>query len=612
MINRERKRVMYTVIAIDSNLESKLIDYLPLLKKTINNDIDIISWNRKGRSLNSAFVNLKDIVESKENWQLIIISDDTDNTNNNPFDVSYYDKASDFIYSAQLFGHVPPITNIKPVIEKDEVKYVSSIEKIENNHELKDMNIAYPENVILLAVTKEDENTAKVNKQQFWDECSYPSNCRFLKYNFLNKYDYVSASSKLELIFLIHTLSVNKISSNDIQAYTLYDVCLDINGELMYEVFNQYYNQLFRLSNDLNKMKKESKETKYLKINDLKDLNLNVDINVKMEYQDDHQLYVNKDNFSIFKDKPVIDSNEWDLQRADIDERLKRYLKIPQRSIKSALLKVQTKASEPIKENNIYLDDFQKEDLQNYLEDLEIQLVDSLPKQLGDLYNNDNIETIDTKVRSYMKKRPYFLVTIICLVTGILFYLIGFVPMIMQGFKHGIFNITIILILIFIGMLVISVVFLLGYKYFKFINLVSEFNQIMNNIINKIDNNSTNYSTYLSILFSLIKARRFQSNFINEESVVDENQIQIDYKINEVTQSMQDVSIWNQATSREFVISYDVSDNQDVDQFAFDENLDTDFVFDREYRINLNHGRNYLITPFKFIEQIYITKGERK
>ena len=612
MINRERKRVMYTVIAIDSNLESKLIDYLPLLKKTINNDIDIISWNRKGRSLNSAFVNLKDIVESKENWQLIIISDDTDNTNNNPFDVSYYDKASDFIYSAQLFGHVPPITNIKPVIEKDEVKYVSSIEKIENNHELKDMNIAYPENVILLAVTKEDENTAKVNNQQFWDECSYPSNCRFLKYNFLNQYDYVSASSKLELLFLIHTLSVNKISPNDVQAYMLYDVSLDINSDLLYETFNQYYNQLSRLLNDLNKKKRESKESEYLKINDLKDLNLNVDINVKMEYQDDHQLYVNKDNFSIFKDKPIIDSHEWDQQRGDIDERLKSYLKIPQRSIKRASLKVQSKAREPIKEKNIYLDDFQKEDLQNYLEDLEMQLVDSLPKPLGDLYNKENIEISDAKIRTYMKKRPYFLVTIICLVTGILFYLIGFVPMIIQGFEHRIFNLTIILILIFITILVLSVVFLLGYKYFKFINLVSDFNQIMNNIINKIDNNSTNYSNYLSILSSLIKARRFQSNLINEENGVDENQIEIDNQINKVTELMQGVSIWNQATSREFVISYDTSDNQDVDLFSFDERLDTNLVFDQEYHVNINHSHSCLKTPFKFIEQIYITKGERK
>ena len=497
-------------------------------------------------------------------------------------------------------------------VEKNEVKYVSSIEKIENNHELKDMNIAYPENVFLFAVTKEDENTAKVNNQQFWDECSYPSNCRFLKYNFLNQYDYVSASSKLELLFLIHTLSVNKISPNDIQAYMLYDVSLDINSDLLYETFNQYYNQLSRLLNDLNKKKRESKESEYLKINDLKDLNLNVDINVKMEYQDDHQLYVNKDNFSIFKDKPIIDSHEWDQQRADIDERLKSYLKIPQRSIKSALLKVQTKASEPIKENNIYLDDFQKEDLQNYLEDLEIQLVDSLPKQLGDLYNNDNIETIDTKVRFYMKKRPYFLVTIICLVTGILFYLIGFVPMIIQGFKHGIFNVTIILILIFIGMLVISVVFLLGYKYFKFINLVNEFNQIMNNIINKIDNNSTNYSNYLSILSSLIKARRFQSYLINEENGVDEKQTEIDNQINKVTELMQEVSIWNQATSRELVISYDISDKQDVDQFSLGESFDTSLVFDQEYHVNINHSHSYLNTPFKFIEQIYITKGERK
>jgi len=602
---------MFTVIAIDKNLEPLLKDFLPLYNSCMNNDtIKIITWYRDGKSLNECFPQLDKVIFLQNEWRMIIISDEMDGNQINPFDSYGYSHVENLIYSSQLLGYVPPH------ITFDDNQDILNIEDFDNLNDNFQEGITEPNQIYLLAVTKEKKDSHNYNDmdKNFWDRCNYPSNCRFIKYNLLEHSNIVTSLSKLELVLAIHTISYNEISSNDLQAYEVYNLSINLDKDKLYESFNKYYNRLWNIENKLHKNQENIQQLKNKNIEHGSIYDINVNINVEVQYENANDLYISKDDFGIFKDVPKLDRIEWNLQRERVNESLIHFLKQPRRSLKKATKQAQ-KYGEYNKDevSHLYLNEFQMEDLQEELNNIELELVQCETNNIFDITNFKNEqEKIDINVKRIMKQRGRKKIVISSLLICSIIYFIGFIPFLVsalheQQLLEGIFIVAIILG----GFVLVGIIAIL-YNKNIFMKAINQFNKLMYSIIDEVQDIHNQYSQYLSYLSSFMKGKSLQYQLTHEKEVLNYDERMIFMHLKKTDRCMKMVTLWIKTINKEFQNLYEYDEMQNFDFFIQpEENQFYNFQDEyNKYPVQLNNSPNSFISPFEFIKSIGIQKGE--
>ncbi len=604
---------MLTIVAIDSELIEQFNPYYELFDSCLkDHEIRFITWNRKGTDLTSAFYDnngysLKDLIQNKQDWRLMIVSDDRSNVSGNPFDNQDYEKANDFIRICQKLGYIAP--KIKFVRENDDYKSIIDEYVVEQE------DIEYPENVYLISIwkyrTRLHKETSTKHDANFWDRCGYPSNVRYMKFNLLEKTNIETSYAYFEAMMLIHTLAYNVISSNFIQAYNIYNLKIDIDQDTLFEQYNSYYNRLVGLKGKLKQFHERIISRKRKEMDRVSEYAIQVEID--LEHGDSVVVDPLLDNYHLFRNDVNVEEHVLEDDVRHVDLQMMKASKEPIKSLKKASKVTKLKGifqDEYL--DNLYLDEFQLMEIEEELRKYEIEMINAHHETMIQYRDvKKRLDEKEIKILEAMQDRPLLKTAFIAWVIVFLAILFAFIPfMNVAKTKHLIY--TFVVLMLFVVVVLCSVFIEIWKRRRTLSKQIDEYNKEISKVNLKLSNIKAAYSKYLSSLASYMKGANlvYKTKCKDQKLDIMERYVVLHSKF--VDRCIKQVSFWKSPLNRNFVETF----MQEMDTTITLEKKPQEcktyhFHNERElYPCLYNGDLIVLDTPYPFIHSIEVKKED--
>ena len=564
---------MFTVIIQSKHSSDLLRDFKFLFKPFVDNGaIAFCDWNESGTDVRSSVPDLYNIVKGKKEWRALILNTDSvydykgavRPNRSNPFDYSRADledmphespipliRLSHIIggYSAvpvkdfeKGFEYTDEESGAKiRICESDlteEEKHRLSIdhcdsltsiyiEKEENPDKLRlqaELSEKYsftdirPTEILLVATKKKIEDNEKsrivdswkdhleMTSSSFWERNKYPNNCRFLFYDITNTDNSLYQKELTEFWLSVLTLSINRITASTLQAYRLYKLHIDISNEELNKTLNTHLN---KMNSAYVFIKEQLKLRPDYSFDEEEEIVQRQIIPVAIEKSECKDLYMNFNKIGLCRDYPEDENSFWSSQLRNKRENLDKYLKVPYRAIDKSANKLKQKAESFVGEN-YELDKFQLADLQEFMDDLEKEIVSFGIENVVDKRKiNDEICKIDKKVKKEiglrLKKKSAVvggLIALAIIFAGYVPYLIRSATISSGNFFAGFCLTAIVLVLSACGGL--AALFL---QRKHIISVMKAFNSLMREVANNVRSFAAKFETYFSNICTYMKAQ---------------------------------------------------------------------------------------------------------
>lgn len=349
------------------------------------------------------------------------------------------------------------------------------------------------------------------NYSDFWERYEYPPNCRFMVYDFPEEKHQTYQESWFPFWITVISMTQNRFTNAVIAPFKLHQLNIEINKGAFEEYINKFYTML--LDN------KEVNEYLIEKENDLeKQESMNNDITlgdsstpvyVNFPHMNVGDLFATDGNIGIYKDRPVLDEDDWHHQMLRTKENIARFFKSIARGKGEAV-------------------DFVHEDFENELPDLKGKHISKYDKEeLTDAINNDELQMISLDlgykgsraefekkqskaekiVSTYMRRRLRFKIASWLLVACMLIYFLGFFPYLINSIMHSFTSFLVALpisigaLLVPLGLGLITLFVLKG----KMKKLISLYNDTIIGCYQDITKTSELQGEYLTYLLDYMK-----------------------------------------------------------------------------------------------------------
>lgn len=451
---------LYTLIIVNKRTSEVLKNHRFLFDHFIDaGELEFCDWNEGGNDVNSTVPDLYKRIRGKKIWRAIIINTDSlfgyksspVPSRDNPFDYSGVD--------SETFPHESPIPLIRlthllggyvsspptefvqayefyddqtgermrmsesefdaspyhDLLSKSELKSIflekkPSTEVVNAYREMSEkyaLDAVRPSEILLVATRQksEDNTRAKImsawqnhfegGSSNFWERNKYPTECRFL-FSEISKIDNALHAQDISCFWLsVLSLAVNHVSPSTLQAYRLYRLWVELDMSQLAE----------SLSDHIDMMEAAYKYVKQ-QLGKLPDLNFETDeellpvqvIPLAMTKKDDGAQYLDINGNSANQEA----FGSYSAKQDELQKNLTNQAVNPRRAIDRAAKLVKTK-SRGFYGEAYELDEYQMDDLREELNDYEMEIFTTRPKnafskektrETGDIVSNQIAKTV--------------------------------------------------------------------------------------------------------------------------------------------------------------------------------------------------------------------------
>ena len=668
---------MYTVIILNKQSSDLLRDYKFLFKPFVDKGvIGFCDWNDAGTDVQTSVPDLCNLIKGKKDWRALIVNTDSiygyesshSPKKSNPFDYSdsdnnplpheseiplirlthiiggytslipkefekgyeYYDLekgAKVRVKEAELSEE--EIQSLSEKYDDIEAVYIEKEVTDEVNMLQKSMMDKYlfsdirPIEIDMIATRRKADhneravieeswkNHLEMTSSNFWEINKYPNNCRFLVYDITNQDNSFYKKELTEFWLSVLTFATNKIAASTLQAYRLYKIQIDVSKDLLQETLNTHLNKLSAVYAFIKEQISLIPESSF-------DVDEEVvsrqTVPVTIEKNESRELFMNFARIGLCKDCPEDEQNFWKSQIKQKKNSFEKYIKTPRRIIDKAANYLRKKV-EGFKGESYILDEFQTDDLQETMENLELDIISSEVQRIIDKKTVDKkMDEIDKSVK---KEIGYRMSRKEAIVGGILMLLLcfgGHVPYLTSAYKIGsdTFLAALGVTLAIIAVSAIGGIVALFLQRRKLVGIMNEYNILMRDVVNNLRNYARKLEDYFSNICTYMKAK----------SILDgtkKKNIGTDSSTNILLMHKKAIAV-SMDKDNDMVIYYDLKRIDEMvtnvttffdvnclprenSLYFFEKNLDED-------DIPINSTGDRVTSPYKFVEKLWIERED--
>ena len=399
----------------------------------------------------------------------------------------------------------------------DLLEYQAEIEKKFELYKMmrgpEDDDIVPPSEIICVAQRCEKPNTYDIRTSwkthlinqysRFYDRNLYFDKMRYLIVDMLPKSHNNYPKDHIKLLYSILILAGNDIPNGTISANRVYRLDCVTDEKALGNNVRRYDRKLQltdeRLEKEIYKITHEEK--KELSDEDAKSMfcrSVNIPVNVVDRF-DTQTLYVKGEHFGFAGDCPTPEPQKWSTLYKNSIKALTAYLKLPRRAVRrsqSDFRLLNDVDTDRVKD----LDQFQREDVEDFIGDSEIAMVSV---ETPDIYDPNRYEkklkAASDAVTTFAETRMNKAATIGLGVFSLLMLLICFLPMIFKnrgGF--GSVSLAVIVTVVAVGLMLVGCLVFLFLSRHKLLVKVSDYNAAMREVNLDVENGMQQYSKYLT------------------------------------------------------------------------------------------------------------------
>lgn len=653
---------MFTVVLTEQEHLDSIGEYKTFLKPFLDNsNIAFCRWLPEGDSLVEAVPELYNTVSRHERWRLILVCDEEGLSKTNPFDlVDHKDpvrgedmEEADYLAlrrQARIESYTKaarkPMTRLMtwlcqpPLVTRGmnnaqdlDAEFAEYLAQTAAKEDLRAAiigdsvpEVTLPAEVICLARRccdreERDLQTSWSIRQssqysRFYDYNLYFDKMRYLVFDILPKNHRNYTIDYIRFLYAVMLLAQNETPMGALAPNRVYTLDCRNDEAALSRVLGAYDAKLAatqdKLRGEMHRVKTRVKPR--LSDRDAEAIFCSkVTIPVTTVRDFDHSsLYVSTKGLGLSTDCPDSELVTWSSGYQASRRAMNRYLKTPRRAIKKATSDLRRLNRADLDEA-ARLNEFQIEDVTEYVDDEELKLMST---RTCDLYDMDRyvktMEEQNKQVQNVIERRMTRKWTIALSIAALVCYLLGFVPMFLSNLEAE--NGTWFSVLFVAGGLVVMALTAFVSLFFLRLPLrkaFSNYNGTMKTIINDVEGSLGNYSKYLSHACNIMRGNSVL-NFCSETEDPDIAKLHI-LKKHEL-----DVQAVREELREIFGIFLPKGqpDTEGLEVYSFDfyRPVDYDyaipFATDRKRRIEFLQKGNLVEVPVDFVKSMSIRREE--
>ncbi len=637
----------YSVIIQNQKTMDAFLKFQPLFLEALNNDrIGVCKWIESGTTLESAVPELKDLTNDKEEWRAIIVRfedgellSEFESDARNPYD--FIDSASDtdeikesknpLIRLTQMLGGVPapeikfeeeviievgkaPRTIYKPIVDLEaNQRHKELCEKYEFDGRL-------PSSVVILSIRQKNQtektidsawvNNSEVNSSNFWKRNKYPSNCRFLVYDFMKQGPVQRDADEFGFWMSLMLLSTNDIDSSTLQAYRLYTLKSIFDKSKMEDVFNTTVSRLLSLKKGVEQDIKKDIELKLAISDTLPEYSLEVPVVIE-KYGQDLTKEVKPASFGFFSEGANNEVARWEAESSVIEENFEACVRSAERTL--------DKTADKMKPLCVFTED--------EVSNLDKYQIEDLTRETGELYNevvkiqgilpkrriskSSSVAETKKKVKDFIIGRMRIKSALGVLGIVLVLLLLSSIPGIVRyatETKGSIPYVFAILGIVFGIVVVVAAIVILIQKC-KLNKLIKAYNEQMGMLFGNIISSAGNYSAYLSNIASHSRGLSYLDLSKRKRDKIDNYRFVKYAYVRKMNILLAQIENWSKA----YFLKIDFDNPAIGNSFNVDMSENSyiyTFEYGKMYPVALNNSGVDIEAPFSFIKKLEITREE--
>jgi len=640
---------VYSVIIQNKRTMESFLKYQPFFMEAVNNGtIGVCKWNESGTSIESAVPELSDMTNDKEEWRAVIVRFEDDHgmecfesDRRNPFDFAVNAEADGSVKESEIplirlthmLGGIPvpemkfksvqiieegkaPRTVYQPVEDKEQAEAHRQLsKKYEYDGKL-------PSSIVIISIregyAQQDyiktawTSFRETKSSEFWKRNGYPSNCRFMVYDFDKQGPVQRKADEFGFWVSVLLFSMNEIDPGTLQAYRLYRLSTVFDKAGMTDAFQVLVNRLasakYVLENEIKRdierqIVTESSLPKY-----------SIDITVPVKVPKDTLTKVSQKGFGLLSRGANTDLSIWNTRKKEAEERLSNSVRAAERSLDQTADKM--RGLYRYTEDEVSgLDKYQIEDLSRETGKLYSEIIalqGNLPSD--DISADPEIVKAEKDVRQFLRGRVRALNAFTVLGIAFALILICQVPALINYFSDKTGSLWYILATALVECLIVTGCAFVALLLQKIAlgGLLHTYNTYIKAAFNKITENAVDYSTYLSNIASRSRGQSYL-NLSKRKMHRVYNAHYAKYKhVRAINILVEKLKVWS--TAYHLKVDYDapsIDEDATVDTaIAPEKNPLYTFESEVAYPIPVNNSGLNIDSPLSFAKKLEIVREE--
>ncbi len=642
--------VIYTYSVIIQN--KKTLDaftrFEPFFMEAINNNrIGVCKWNESGTTIDTAIPEIRELTNDKEEWCAIIVRfedddlmSDFESGEQNPYDFvvnrtkngKIEESEIPLIRLTHMLGTIPapeqefvceslyeegkaPRVIYKPVDNSEQERaYKALCNKYESD-------IVPPSSIMIVTVREgyTEDNLEKAwnhchesNSSKFWKINRYPSECRFLVYDFVKKGPVQREADEFGFWLAVLMLATNTIETGTLQAYRLYNLKLKLDKKLLTESFQNSSDRLRAARHSIEKNIQRDIEEKLKIESELPSYKIKVPVVIRLT--DRKKEVVDTRFFKLLCKTPSEDIMCWDLERKEIKDWLEEAIRITGRTLDQTAIHMKDDCT--FAEDEVdFLDKYQEEDMIRETDEIYkeiIELQGHLPME--NLIENPDAEESIEAVHEYLKGRVIkkYALTGLAVALGLVF--LANAPAIAHWSMHHVGSILQILVVLLAesaGVILAAWIILLIQKG-QLDKLIERYNIIMSTSFHRLVAESGDFSDYLSDIASHSRGYSYMNLSRRKKNrKVNVNHAKYSH-IKAINILLKKIKSWTVA----YHLDVDFASTLVNEKVSMDTSVSPrfnglyTFELGNKYPVPVNNTGDTIDSPFNFVEKIEIIRED--
>lgn len=509
------------------------------------------------------------------------------------------------------------------VVERDRIR-VMQYKRLSEQFDLGGELFDPPASVI--AVSERVRDISDAQAEQVWNSHTefdyshfyvknmYPDKLRYLIYDMIYVKGEQSENTYFSFLSVLLVLATNEIPNGVLRANRVYNLGVEVDPEYIKELCNRYNAKLKATIGKIDDMsrrlaEKAKQPVEREVVETLFEANVTVPVTINDNFNI-NSLMARHDKIGLARNCPLDEYGYWVEQYHTISGLFGRYLKEPRRAVKEAAREGLRTLNEVKDERVLRLDEYQRENILNNLENHEQSMVSTFTTHL---YNTEKykerIEEADKEVKKEIKQRMTKNRTICVGLIALLAYFLGFMPLLFGSLNTvGTFTFSFVMICAALGALALIGVVGLFVMRHRLIKAFKHFNEIMEETIEEINSGLSSFSEYLSHVcnvmrgFSILNYSKI--SYEKKQNILDNHRRMITERIAEV----------NELFSR-YIERNDSEVIATVQPYNYDFTRLDGYNYEMPYnevekRVEFMQTGNFITVPVDYLKLISVTREE--
>lgn len=640
---------MFSVLIQNQKTIEIFQEFHPIFTEAMNQGkIGVCRWMEPGTTVDTALPELKELIEDKEEWRAIIVrilDEDAmsmyETVPLNPYDFKYYHEEKrkygespiPLVRLTNMLGELPaPEIRYETVTIMEENKSPKIIYEPRKNEEEEliyqelldqyDYDGKRPSEIILVSLRmpkrRKKESIEKVwtdfkevDSSSFWKKNCYANSCRFIVYDLKQEGSVQYEADMFKFWLSVLILGLNRIDSDELQAYRLYRMNVQLDKEILQEEIQNCINRLYGAKYFMKQIL-QAEDSEWTKVHrDLPDYKMEVPVMLDLPRRND--MSVDDSLFPLVAGNVEDDLRRWGESKKNAEYKLRETAGQAEIALDEAAERMRGMGS--VEESEVkQINKYQKKKMDADLENLYFMVI-STQKELPDSQNtiNKNVKEKAEEVRTGLLSRITAEQILGIVMIILLAITLSVIPCFLVYTDHysGSVKSMITFMLLLIDIMLVPIFFMVFLQKRELVFKVRDYNHELHASMMKIVENSEVYSTFLSSIVSHSRGMSYLQILKNKKFTMSSTRIAVDTHLKAIDHMMYSLEKWNKAfyLNVNFNQSFYDDDIFDISILPIKNKLYT-FEYGKQYQIPLNNSGRNVDVNFEFVTKLELIREE--